>query len=114
DAEHGQTCEVDGGGSGVDVGSYAAQTATSSFAAAPESAGDVRELAFHHGPVGPVALGPFGRGLFGAGGLEQRFVAVNGDRPSPPGRGAAFAQRAGLAVASEAGFAAATASRCDR
>lgn len=89
-AEHGEAGQVDGGGSGVDVGGDAGDAATSGFAAAPQAPGEVGDLAFHHRPVGPVALSPLGDGLLAAGRLQQSFVTVDGDRAAPASRGAAL------------------------
>ena len=79
DAECGEAGEVDGCGSGVDVGADAGHAATSRLAAAPEPASEVSNLAFDDGTVGAVALDPFGCALFGSGGLEQCLVATDGD-----------------------------------
>src|SRR6478736_6593622 len=53
DARLDQAGEFDGAGSGQDVGQYAGSSAAAGFSAAPEAAGDVADLAFHHGAIRP-------------------------------------------------------------
>src|SRR5436309_2132186 len=84
-AEDGEAGKVGGGSAGVDVGGDTNETATSRFAATPEPADEVGDLAFHDGAVGPIALNPVGSCLLGAGRGQDRFVAVDGDRASSPG-----------------------------
>jgi hypothetical protein len=55
-AEGGQAGEVEGAGSGQEVGQDAFFAAAAGFSAAPGAAGEVADLAFHDGPVGPVVL----------------------------------------------------------
>ena len=90
-AEDGEAGKVGGGSAGVDVGGDTNETATSRFAATPEPADEVGDLAFHDGAVGPIALDPVGSCLLGAGRGQDRFVAVDGDRATSPGGGAVSA-----------------------
>ena len=57
-AEGGQSVKVEGAGSGQYVGQDAFFAAAAGISAAPRTAGEVADLAFHHGAVGPVVLLP--------------------------------------------------------
>ena len=57
-AEGGQSGEVQCAGSGQDVSQNAFFAAASGMSAAPGAAGEVADLAFDDGPVGPVVLLP--------------------------------------------------------
>jgi hypothetical protein len=59
-AQGGQSCEVDGAGSGQDVGQDAGVSAAAGFSAAPGAVGEVADLAFHDGAMGAVGLLPDG------------------------------------------------------
>src|SRR4029079_9003317 len=59
-AQGGQSCEVDGAGSGQDVGQDAGVSAAAGFSAAPAAVGEVADLAFHDGAMGAVGLLPDG------------------------------------------------------
>jgi hypothetical protein len=81
-AEGGQSGEVDGAGSGQDVGQDAFVSTAAGFSAAPGVAGEVADLAFHDGPVGPVCLPP-GRILLARFGvLQGGFLGVDADHPT--------------------------------
>ena len=84
-AQGGQSGEVDGAGSGQDVGQDAFLSAASGFAAAPGAAGEVADLAFHDGPVRAVVLMPCRVFLAGFGVLQGGFMGVDADHPSPSG-----------------------------
>jgi hypothetical protein len=66
-AQGGQSGEVDGAGSGQDVGQDAFMSRASGFTGAPGAAGEVADLAFHHGQVGPVVRLPGRISLAGFG-----------------------------------------------
>ena len=57
-AHGGQSGEVDGAGSGQDVGQDAGVSAAAGFTGASGAAGEVADLAFHHGAMCPVVLLP--------------------------------------------------------
>jgi hypothetical protein len=59
-AQGGQAGEVDGAGSGEDVGQVAFLAAAAGFSPAPGPAGELADLALHDGPVLPVGLLPGG------------------------------------------------------
>jgi hypothetical protein len=69
-SEDGQAGEVEGAGAGQDVGQDAFLAAAPGFSAAPGAAGEVADLAFHDGPVGPVGVLP-GRILLAGFGVLQ-------------------------------------------
>ena len=84
-AQGGQSGEVDGAGSGQDVGQDAFLAAASGFSAAPGAAGEVADLAFHDGPVRSVVLLPGRVLLAGFGVLQGGFMRVDADHPPATG-----------------------------
>ena len=84
-AQGGQAGEVDGAGSGQDVGQDACVSAAAGFSAAPGAAGEVADLAFHDGPIRSVVLLPGRVLLAGFGVLQGGFMGVDADHPSPTG-----------------------------
>ena len=102
-AQGGQAGEVDGAGPGQDVGQDAFLTAASGFSAAPGTAGEVADLAFHHGPMCPVVLLPDRISLTCFGVLQRGFMRVDADDPAPTGFGAVGPQWAGLTQRTESG-----------
>jgi hypothetical protein len=72
--------EVEGAGSGQDVGQDSFCAAAEGFSATPGAAGEVADLAFHDGPVGPVALLP-GRSLL-AGLAMDLYRQTHDDIPA--------------------------------
>ena len=60
-------------------------SAAAGFSGAPGAAGEVADLAFHDGPVGPVVLLPGRVFLAGLGVLQRGFMGVDADHPSPTG-----------------------------
>src|SRR5271157_366844 len=87
-SEGGQSGEVEGAGSGEDVGQDAFLAAAAGFSAAPGAAGEVADFAFHDGPVGSVVLLPGWVFLAGFGVLQRCFLRMDTDHPSPARSGA--------------------------
>ena len=87
-AQGGQAGEVDDAGSGQDVGQDVGVSAASGFTDAPGAVGEVADLAFHDGAVGPVGLLPGRVFLAGLGVLQSGLMGVDADDPAPAGCGA--------------------------
>src|SRR5262249_22826260 len=85
-----------------DVGQDAFVSAAPSVSAAPRAAGEVADLAFHHGPICSVVLLPFRIPLAGFGVLQRGFMGVDADHPSPAGLRALGAEWARAAECIEA------------
>jgi len=84
-AQGGQSGEVDGAGSGHDVGQDAVRSAAAGFSPAPGPVGEVADLAFHDRAICPVGLLPGGVFLAGFGVLQRGFMGVDADHPPATG-----------------------------
>ena len=73
------------------------------YGPAPAAAGEVADLAFHHGPIGSVVLLPGRILLAGLGLLQGGFMEVDVDHPPPAGFGALRPQWAGTTQRTKAG-----------